>query len=49
MTGAVHINTQKDDVKVSKIILEVTGTLATYIVVRKKDKDKQYVTVEQIK
>ena len=47
MTGSVHITTQKDDVKVAKIILEVSGTLSTSVtqyVKRKKSKKKETFT-----
>ena len=39
VTGFVHITTQKDDVKVAKIILEVTGTISTKVRYRKKTRD----------
>ena len=47
VTGSVHITTQKDDVKVAKIILEVSGTLSTCVtqyVKRKKSKKKETFT-----
>jgi len=47
VTGSVHITTQKDDVKVAKIILEVSGTLSTSVtqyVKRKKSKKKETFT-----
>ncbi len=39
VTGFVHITTQKDDVKVATIKLEVTGTFSTKVSYRKKTKD----------
>ena len=39
VTGVVHITTQKDDIKVAKIILEVTGTLNTKLIYRWKTRD----------
>ena len=44
VTGAVHINTQKDDVKVAKIILEVEGVLETKVTHKKKKKDGKNTT-----
>ena len=38
VTGFVHITTQKDDIKVAKIILEVTGTLYTKVLHKRKTK-----------
>lgn len=38
VTGFVHITTQKDDIKVAKIILEVTGTLYTKVLHTRKTK-----------
>ena len=31
MTGSVHISTQKEEVKVAKILLEVAGSLSTSV------------------
>lgn len=41
VTGFVHITTQKDDIKVAKIILEVTGQLYTKVPFTEKTKAKK--------
>ena len=38
VTGFVHITTQKDDIKVAKIILEVTGALYTKVLHTRRNK-----------
>ena len=41
VTGYVHISTQKTDVKVAKIVLEVTGTLNAWVKYYPKNKKTQ--------
>ena len=44
MTGAIHISTQKDDVKIAKITLDVTGEQKISVNYRKTKRKKGKVS-----